>query len=118
MKINSNTIMIENTENSYKEIESSIKKLAEENKIDNVESVHISLKRDSGKILFKKSYENEIDEKLRSIQEESIRDEYYEKHPEELKKVEQETNSINNNVENVNKNETFESSFSDDDVIL
>jgi hypothetical protein len=116
MKINSNTIVMENTDNSYKEIESYIKKLAEENNIDNVESVHISLKRDSGKILFKKSYES--DEKLRSIQEESIRDEYYEKHPEELKKIEQEMSSSNNNVDNENKNETFESSFSDDDVVL
>lgn len=116
MKINSNTIVMENTDNSYKEIESSIKKLAEENNIDNVESVHISLKRDSGKILFKKSYES--DEKLRSIQNDSERDEFFEKNPEELKKVVQQMSASSNAVDNENKNETFESSFSDDDVIL
>lgn len=51
MKINSSTIKIENQD--YKTFESVIEKIAKDNSIDNVESVHIKLSSDNGIISFK-----------------------------------------------------------------
>ncbi len=53
MKINSNTIYITKESSEYAELENVIKKVASENKIDNVESIQISLSSDKGIIGFK-----------------------------------------------------------------
>lgn len=56
MKINSNTVKLENE--AYKEIESLIKRIASNNKISNVESVQIKLSKTNGIIKFKTAEEN------------------------------------------------------------
>lgn len=52
MKINSNTIVLKNGSEEYKELESILTKVAAENKIDNVNSIHISLDKESGVVKF------------------------------------------------------------------
>jgi len=50
MKINSNTILLES--NDYKELEGIVEKIASVNNINDVDSIQIQLKKDSGIIKF------------------------------------------------------------------
>ena len=57
MKINSNTISLEREE--YAAVEEVIKKIASENKIENIKEVRVILSADSGIIKFKKADDGE-----------------------------------------------------------
>jgi len=54
MKINSNTIKLE--KETYSQLEKIIKKIASENKINNIKSVEVKLSKENGLITFKKAY--------------------------------------------------------------
>ena len=70
MKINSSTIKLE--KESYKELENIIKKIASENKINNIKNVEVKLSKDGGVVKFAvyepKDYD-EIQESLNEISE-------------------------------------------------
>lgn len=56
MKLNSNTIVLEKESSEYKELETLITKIAEENKIDDVKEIKIAITDSEGMISFKTSY--------------------------------------------------------------
>ena len=57
MKVNSNTIKLE--KESYESLENIIKKIASENKINNIKNVEIKFSKDSGVVCFKKANDEE-----------------------------------------------------------
>ena len=62
MKLNSNTIKLE--KESYEQLESVVKKIASENKIENVSGIEIKLLKDSGVVKFKSAGEMDYDDVL------------------------------------------------------
>lgn len=69
MKINSNTIKLE--KESYEQLETIVKKVAEENKIENVSGIEIKLSKETGVVKFSLEDETTLDGWPRGI------DKYY-----------------------------------------
>ena len=59
MKINSNTIKLE--KEAYEQLETIVKKIAQDNKIENVSGVEIKFSKDSGVVKFAISDIDELD---------------------------------------------------------